>query len=178
MWMIIFFTSWLFYRFSGSNVIQVVLRSSLHFGTPETCTAIIFFIFSISSCRRIIERRTPQNLVAKLDQLVLELSCSRQRRPQNAILILESSRLRFHRGTARFIAPTRNPSRRLKEFEPEILHRCSMGHYSKSYRVFFHFILVFDLEGPELRALVPKKLGPPKNGDKVNEKKKSPYDFA
>ena len=118
--------------------------------------------------------------MVKLDQLVLEFSCSRQRRPQNAIFILKSSSLRFHRGTAKFIAQTRNPSRRFEELDPETLHICSMGHYAKSDdwggSIFF---FIFDLEGSKLRAFVQKKLEPPKNGEK-SRKVETPQssDFA
>ena len=111
-------------------------------GPQKTGTTMLFFIFSNTGCRGTIQGRFPQIFVVNLDQLVLEFSCSRQRRSQNAIFILKSSSLRFHRGTARFIAQTRKTSRRFKELDPEFLHRCSMGHNAKSEGLGF---LLFDL---------------------------------
>ena len=110
-------------------------------GPQKTGTTIFFFHFFKASYRHIIQGRTPQSFVVKLDQMVLEFSCLRRGRPQNAILVLNSSSLRFHRGTAKFIALIGKTSRRFKELDPENLHRCSMGHYATSYGVFF---LLFD----------------------------------
>ena len=131
--------------FRGSNGIQVVFRSSLHFGTSENrYYNVFFFHFFKTSCRRIIQGRTPQSFVVKLDQMVLEFSCSRRGRPQNAILVLKSSSLRFHRGTAKFIALIGKTSRRFNELDPENLHRYSMSHYEKTYgRGFFYFFIFF-----------------------------------
>ena len=160
--------------FRGSNGIQVVFRSSLHLEPQKTGTTMFIFIFFKTSCRRIIQGRTPQSFVVKLDQIVLEFSCSRRGRPQNAILVLKSSSLRFHRGTAKFIALIGKTSRRFKELDPEILHRCSMGHYAKSYGGgFLIFFFIFDFGGSEWRAFPKKSLGPPKNGEK-SQKVKNP----
>ena len=135
--------------FRGSNGTEIFLRSSLHRGTPETGTTMPFFIFSKTGCRGIIQGKTPPNFVVKLDQQVLEFSCSRQTRSENAIFVLESSSLRFHRGKARFIAQTRNPSRRFEEVDPEFLHRCSMGHDAKSFGGGFRFFVLLPiLRGP------------------------------
>ena len=112
-------------------------------GPQKTGTTILFFIFSEMSCRRITQGRIPRIFEVKLDRLVLEFSCSRQRRPQNAIFILKSSSLRFHRGTAKFIAQTRNPSRRFEELDPEFLHRCSTGHNAKSEELGFFIFFLF-----------------------------------
>ena len=98
-------------------------------GPQKTGSTIFFFNFIKTSCRRIIQGRTPQSFVVKLDQMVLEFSCLRRGRPQNAILVLKSSSLRFHRGTAKFIALIGKTSRRFKELDPETLHKCSMDHY-------------------------------------------------
>ena len=119
----------------GSNGIQVIFRSSLHFGTPKKrhYNAFILNFFKMS-CRRIIQRTAPQNFVVKLVQLMFELlSSSRRRRPKNAIFLLRSSNLRVHRGTAKFIALIGKTSRRFNELDPENLHRYSMGHYENSY---------------------------------------------
>ena len=114
--------------FRGSNGIQVVFRSSLHFGTPENRHHNAFFHFFKTICRHIIQERNPQSFVVKLVQMVLEFSCSRRGRPQNAILVLKSSNLRFHRGTAKFIALIGKTSRCFNELDPENLHRCSILH--------------------------------------------------
>ena len=139
--------------FRGSNGIQVVFRSSLHFGTPENRHYNAFFIFSQTSCRCITQQTAPQNFVVKRVQLMLELSSSRRRRPKTAIFILKSSNLRVHRGTAKFIALIGKISRCFKELGAELLHRCSMGHYAKSYGGLFSiFQFIFDLEGSEFRG--------------------------
>ena len=65
-------------------------------------------------------------------------------------------------------------SRRFEELGPEILHRCSMGHYAKSYGGgFLTLFFIFDLGGSEWRAFPPKSLGPPKNGEKSQKIKKT-----
>ena len=125
-----FIISWIFYRFLGVQRDPSRCSTSSPFWDPrKPALRWFFFIFSNTGCRGIIQGRTPQILVVNLDQLVLEFSCSRQRRSQNAIFILKSSSLRFHRRTARFIAQTRNPSRRFEELDPEPLHKCSMDHH-------------------------------------------------
>ena len=53
----------------------------------KTALRCLFFIFSQTSYRRTMQRRTTQTFVVNIDQLVLEFSCSRQRMPQNAILV-------------------------------------------------------------------------------------------
>ena len=109
--------------FRGSNGIQVVFRSSLHFWTPETGTTMFFFIYIFKTiCRHTIQGRNPQSFVVKLDQMVLEFSCSCRGRPQNAILVLKSSNLRVHRGTAKFIALIGKTSRRFNELDPCLLY--------------------------------------------------------
>ena len=114
-------------------------------GPQKTGTTMFFFHFFKTSCRHIIQGRTPQSFVVKLDQMVLEFSCSRRGRPQNAILVLKSSSLRFHRGTAKFIALIGKTSRRFNELDPEILHRYSMGHYKKTYGRGFLFCFLFSI---------------------------------
>ena len=158
--------------FRGSNGIQVVFRSSLHFGTPENRHYFFIFHFIKTSCRRMIQRN-PQSFVVKLDQNVLEFSCSRRGRPQNAILVHKSNSLRFHRGTAKFIALIGKTSRRFEKLGPELLHKCSMDHYAKSYGGGFSiFFFIFDLGGSDWRAFPQKSLGPPKNGLKSQKGKK------
>lgn len=75
--------------------------------------------------------------MAKLDELVLKISFSSQRRPQNAIVILETSNWRFHRGTAKFIAQTRKTSRRFQELNPGISHKFALGHRAVWMNEFF-----------------------------------------
>ncbi|CAM9412529.1 unnamed protein product, partial [Sphacelaria rigidula] len=91
---------------TGSNSFFV---SSLLSGIPEKRHCDFFFpFFSRMSCRRITQGSAPHFPVAKLEKLMLDSSCSRQTRPENAIFILKSSSLRFHRGTENFIAQTCN----------------------------------------------------------------------
>ena len=175
-----FFIAWLFYRFSGvqRDPSRFTKYRSVHFGTPENRHYDDFLHLSRKSCRHIIQGRTPRSFAVKLNQLVLEFSCSRQTRPQNAIFILKSSSLRFHRGTAKFIALIGKTSRRFNELDPEILHRYSMGHNKKTYGGGFLIFFIFDLEGSEYTAFSQKDLGPRKNGEKGQKiKKPSPFVF-
>ena len=140
-------------------------------GPQKTGTTMIFFFFSKTICRRIIQRTAPQNFVVKFVQLVLELSFSRRRRAKNAIFILKSSNLRVHRGTAKFIALIGKTSRRFNELDPEILHRCSLGHYTKSHVCFFNFFLYFRFRTVWIEGICPQKMGSPKNGEKSQKVK-------
>ncbi|CAM9748130.1 unnamed protein product, partial [Sphacelaria rigidula] len=80
-------------------------------GTAENRYHGMIFTFSRTSCRRLSQGKTPENCVAKLDQLIPIFTCSRKGRPKNAVFILKSSSLRFHRGRAKFIALERKTSR-------------------------------------------------------------------
>ena len=112
-----FFYSLTFFRFSGGQTGSTSFHEVVSIlGPQKTGTTTFSFILSKTSCRRIIQGRAPRSFVVKLDQLVLEFSCSRQRRPKNVIFILKSSSLRFHRGAAKFTAQTRRNSRRFEEF--------------------------------------------------------------
>ena len=78
--------------FRGSNGIQAVFRSSLHSGTPENRHYNdLFFMFSQTSCRCIIQRKTLQTFVTTrlLTDALSSFSC--HRRPKNAIFVLKSS---------------------------------------------------------------------------------------
>ena len=78
-----------FTAFRGSNGIQVVPRRSLYFGTQGNQHYDASFHFFKYGLSRHNPGRAPQIFVVNLDQLVLEFSCSRQRRPENAISILK-----------------------------------------------------------------------------------------
>ena len=126
-----FFVAWLFYRFSevqwdSSNFCEVV--SVL--GPQKTGTTMLSFIFSKLVVAA--QSKDPTKFVATLDQLMLEFSCSRQRRSQNTIFVLESRSLPFRRRKAKFIVLIGKTLRRLKELESEFLHRCSMSHCARS----------------------------------------------
>lgn len=134
-----------------------------------------YFLFvkgSVAAC----PKEGPKNSVVEVDQVTLELSCSRQRRLQNDI-VLESSALRCHRGTAEFIALIGKSSRRLEELDSEILRKHSIGHHANlNGRGFPIFFVVFDLGGSELIASSPEKAETPRKSE-IKPKVKKPSWF-
>ena len=60
-------------------------------GPQKTGTTMLFFFFSNTGCRGTIQGRFPQIFLVNLDQLVLEVSCSRQRRSQTPFSYLSQA---------------------------------------------------------------------------------------
>lgn len=84
------------------------------------------------------------------------------------MLVPASSTWRCNCGTAKFIALIGETSRRFEEFDPEISLNCAMGHDATlSDRVSPFFTV---LRGSNwIEVPLRKKLGPPKNCEKVKK---------